>query len=494
MAIESLILRYADVEARSLNEHVGVIASQGSVWWAWWKKAHEPTPTAVLSQAAEVGEFWLGLVNRRDGQFARAHCVEVRFGSEGAPIESPDPGLTPAYYRDDSFPAWFRFNAVEPLTRAQWDDVFPAAGVPRADQTLYWIEDGELRLLADQDDEERAAELGQIATIEAPGDTILHISDLHYGDDHGFSIGEPQGGPEQPTMIDAIADRIERLQRRIGLLVVSGDLTTKSSLDQLMSVAQPELERLLGRIGLDADHLVIVPGNHDIRLDDDAETRAYRHEQAFRNFLSGIHGERNREIELLRNFAMPDGWQVNVATLNSVRLRARETQEYGYVGPRAKPLMDDLRTRFGAKTTSELWSERVFNATVMHHHLVSGELVANPPEGKPVSVTLDAGKLIADLQEGSTHAVLHGHQHVPFIGTAARGRHIGVEGWDGYRSPLWLLSSGSAGAKKSRLSDEMRDNCFAIYRPGEDGLEVQMERFNPSHEGETMLASILAPL
>lgn len=491
MALDALVLRYSDVEASTIAKHLEVMAARGSVWWGWWRKAYEEMPIDVLRAASELSDIRVGLVNRRDGDYAMAHCTELRISIDGGALPSPDRELTPGYYRDDVFPAWFRFDQIEPLSEERWRESF--LGPPRGDATLFWIEGGELRFLGDGETE-TMADLEEIETITAPGDSILHLSDLHYGDDHGFPVrGAAGDGPQRPTMVEAILERVRRLEESIGIVVVSGDLTTKSNPTPLTTIAAPELEHLLDGLGLGIEHLVIIPGNHDIPLDDNAAeaTRSYRHELPFRNFLSGLYGERNREIERLTTFETPSGWRLNTATLNSVRLRSAETKDYGYVGPRARPLMEDLRRRFGNMTTAELWSDKIFNLTVLHHHLVTGELITDPAAGRPVSVTLDAGKLIADLQEGTVHAVLHGHQHVPFIGTVSRGRHIGTGGWDGYRWPLWLIGGGSAGAGANRLLDEMRDNTFGIYRPEDEGFVVQMERFNPRHDGETYLRTRL---
>ena len=100
-----------------------------------------------------------------------------------------------------------------------------------------------------------------------------------------------------------------------------------------------------------------------------------------------------------------------------------------------------------------------------------------PPAG-PVSVTLDAGNLIADFQRASVHVALHGHQHVPFLATVARPRWVGLEGWDGYKRPLTLIGGGSAGADLVRLDDEMHDNTFGIYRPRRGAIDIEMEQFN----------------
>jgi hypothetical protein len=73
--------------------------------------------------------------------------------------------------------------------------------------------------------------------------------------------------------------------------------------------------------------------------------------------------------------------------------------------------------------------------------------------------------------------VLHGHQHVPFAGTAGRVRAAG-NAWIGPNHSLLMLGSGSTGCVQSQLSNEFRDNSFSIYTPTAGGLRVQTYRFN----------------
>ncbi|HKC64656.1 MAG TPA: hypothetical protein VKB86_13530 [Pyrinomonadaceae bacterium] len=107
------------------------------------------------------------------------------------------------------------------------------------------------------------------------------------------------------------------------------------------------------------------------------------------------------------------------------------------------------------------------------------------PEG-PISMMLDAGQLVANFQSSQIHFALHGHQHVPFVGTTARACQSGNT-WGGYDKPLTIIGCGSSGASVNRLADVIRDNSLGIYTPRGKFFEVRVERFNPTIDPETYM-------
>ncbi len=479
----TLVLRFSDAEGEpTIARHLEILTGGDHVWWGWWRRVDEDERVDVLEAFTKRLPEWVGLVNRREKALYRAYCTEVEFGEAGAPIPSSEPDRTPEYYRYEELPAWFRFTEIHPVTLEQWKEEFAGLGIPPGDPTLLWIQ------VAEAGDQVRPRTDPSLTTADTPGDAILHITDIHYGDDHGFPVQHDPDKPNRRTMVEAICDRIRALGVHVGVVVISGDLITKSDSIQYAMTVTPQLDALVDGLGLTRQHVVIVPGNHDINLKEAAEegTRDYRHERPFRSFLDAFYGP-GPPIDRLLTFHASDGWTFNFVTLNSVRLRTAATMDYGYVGTRSTPLLEGLRELHGGRTVEELVEARTLNVAVLHHHLVSGELLTVPEDDRPVSVTLDAGKLISEFQDASVHVALHGHQHVPFVGAVARGRNIGTDGWDGYRRPLWVIGGGSAGAAPTRLSDEMRDNTFGIYTPRDGGIELRMERFTPGMEPDTFL-------
>lgn len=107
-----------------------------------------------------------------------------------------------------------------------------------------------------------------------------------------------------------------------------------------------------------------------------------------------------------------------------------------------------------------------------------------------MSLTLDAGQLVEDFQASGIHFALHGHQHVPFVGSTARARRAQNK-WTGYEQQLFVIGSGSSGVRAERLEGEMRNNTFGIYTPRENGLHVRMEEFTQSFEPRTFMELLI---
>lgn len=90
---------------------------------------------------------------------------------------------------------------------------------------------------------------------------ILHLSDLHFGDD---------------TFADFCRTQLETdLKQELGIrrleyLVISGDVANRST-EKEYDVAFAMVDGLVKRFGLDASRVVVVPGNHDLNWDKSEE-------------------------------------------------------------------------------------------------------------------------------------------------------------------------------------------------------------------------------
>jgi 3',5'-cyclic AMP phosphodiesterase CpdA len=149
----------------------------------------------------------------------------------------------------------------------------------------------------------------RISRTQSP---ILHVSDLHFGADHGFSLDRGTEGVslDLRPLGDIIFERVSReLQVRIGVAVVSGDLITRGDANAYVH-ARIFLEHLLARLELGAQHCVIVPGNHDLwTMGVEHPTRDYRHERSYRDFVDGFFGYKLQELERVRRYRTPGGFE-----------------------------------------------------------------------------------------------------------------------------------------------------------------------------------------
>lgn len=477
----TIILRYSDYEIDTIAAHKEIIEKRRSVWWGWWKKKHEPPQTGALADLKKSCPVRIGLVNRTAHQFYSAGCKNIHFSLEGIGIPSAKPQLTPAYYRKSLHPAWFEFSSIEPLTTDAFEKEF--GKVPQGDPTFFLVEENGVGTTVVAD-----LSVPTAGVLMTRGESILHLSDLHFGDDHGFATRQHDDPTLELTLASIIANRAKLLaDTGIGVVVVSGDLITKGNTDGYV-YANAFFDSLLHQLGLGKESVVIVPGNHDIWLKDSRHpTRDYQPEEPFRMFLRSFYGSPLMEIERHWLFRTPVGWELSFLGLNSARPRKPETMDYGYVGrDRYEPWLRRITEMNGGKTIAQLAQEKKLNFAVLHHHVLPAGLVCKPEIGRPVSLTLDAGQLVADLQASGMHFALHGHQHIPFVGSTGRARSVENK-WIGHEQPLFVIGSGSSGAKVDRLWDEMRNNVFGVYTPRDDGLSVRMEQYNQGVEPHPLM-------
>lgn len=116
-----LILRYRDLigdSGSTISSHTRFIDEHKATWWGWWAKPAEVADTGIFSRirACAHGDSGLTvyLFNSADLSFVRAHCTDVKYGERQSRIRAPDEGaLTPQYYNQNSYLAWFKFDKLE---------------------------------------------------------------------------------------------------------------------------------------------------------------------------------------------------------------------------------------------------------------------------------------------------------------------------------------------------------------------------------------------
>ncbi|MEE9555292.1 MAG: metallophosphoesterase [candidate division Zixibacteria bacterium] len=471
----TIILRFSDFEKDTIPEHIKVINNHKSVWWGWWKKKHEPFDP-ILSRIKEELPITIGLINR-SGETGQpecyyAICQSIALKDTGEAILSPNMEKTPEYYKGSSHPAWFEFSEIIKIELSEFEARF--GGIPEGEPTLFSVEitNGKPNLIMIPDDKNSD-------NISVNGDSILHISDIHLGKEYGFVTSRRKDPIDEVPLEDIISTYISSIENcRIGVVVVSGDITTAGE-SGLFAQASVFLQNLAKALGIEREHIIIVPGNHDIKLQDiDHPTHNYEHEEPFRFFLQGFYGKDISEIDFIKVFSTPGGWHLSFIGLNSVKPRKAETKEYGYVGSaQYQPLLERLHDVNDGKDRATLAMEKKLNFAILHHHILPANLVCKPEKNRPVSLVLDAGELVQNLQESNVHFVLHGHQHIPFLGSTSRAYIRNTE-WAGLTEPLYIIGGGSCGT--NRLWDEFRSNSFGIYTPQEGGLDLLVKKFNPS--------------
>ncbi len=182
---------------------------------------------------------------------------------------------------------------------------------------------------------------------------IAQISDLHCGSQYHI-----------PSLATRVIDEINELAP--DALVVTGDLTDMG-FHQEFAVAKRLIERM------EAERLIVLPGNHDARNVGDLH---------FEEFF----GARSTELRF-----------------SGVRVLGLDSSE---------PDLDNGRIgRERYRWIEERFSEpEEFKIVALHHHLLPV-----PGTGRERNIVYDAGDLLRVLAGSGCDMVLCGHKHVPHV-------------------------------------------------------------------------------
>jgi predicted MPP superfamily phosphohydrolase len=451
------------------------------VYWGWWKKETEPFFGDILEFIETTGSrspLRIGLLSRKDGEYYAADCVGVDF-QDGTEMVCPRPDLCPEYYRDTPLPAWFKITRFEQLDEARFKREFGAT--PGLDPTLYNV------VRTGDEFEINPRQTWSMEPLDAPGSSILHLSDLHFGQYHGYPESDRGEGPGQRTLLSTLKRFLGGLGgSRVGVVVVSGDLISIGDANAYPA-AESFIEGVLEILELTREHVVIVPGNHDIWLKDvEHPTRDYAHEKPFRSFLQSFYRRDFQDLEWIRRITA-GGWDLTFFTLNSARLRTEEMKEYGYVGVhRYEQMLEFIMNTLG---TRPRLADRRLVAGVTHHHLLPVPLESLADQDRPVSLALDAGQILDSFQKCGVQVAFHGHQHVPFVGRSSRLKSLST--WDD--EDVLVLGGGSCGAEASQLLQEAPFNTVALYEPRETGIHIETHSYT-SMTGLERLHDLTVPL
>jgi 3',5'-cyclic AMP phosphodiesterase CpdA len=399
------------------------------------------------------------------------------------PIPSPDHDLTPSYYSGAKFPAWFRLNKIVEVDRSNFLQEF--GDVPSLDPTMYEVLDGTPKRLI-------PSRNWDLQRLPSRGGSILHISDLHFGEGHGYPTSREEGrGIEVRPLAELLSAAIQdHVKVPIGAVVASGDFISKGNANSYPDATE-FLRDLLARLKLDQKYCILVPGNHDLwTFNVEHPTRSYGHEKPYRMFLGDFRREEIQDLESVTRIELSGSTDVVFIALNSARIRNDKLKEYGYV---SRHRYDDLLKYVNGSLRGDRSKRKTLIFAVLHHHIIPINRIDVPQGERPVSLTLDAGELIEEFCKGHVGYVLHGHQHAPFVGSVSRMNFASPAAKKRSPRSLYVLASGSTGARRDWLSEEIGKNIFSVYTPRRDQLEVQLVQFS-AQERSSVLWNGTVPL
>jgi 3',5'-cyclic AMP phosphodiesterase CpdA len=518
----TVVFRFRDLVAKTIPEHQAIVQGSAtkSCWWGWWKRPTEDARTEIWdhleAQLKSKGEAIVGLFDSGDDDpatcFRLARVTELKRPPAGEHLRNWEPpqlepdeqALVPEYYRTSVFSrAWLKiveFRPPSPLFgRYSYAQPPPLPGIPetelarladkkvidshelRAMDTTIWL----LRPTKDGDSTDRflASSLRfskpfESLALRVTGDSILHISDLHFaaGEKRKEHVWDYTGEAKPSTLVDRLVKALHGQQ--IGAIVVSGDLTFCADPAEFEH-AKSALNALAGALGLGPDNIVVVPGNHDVKFADEPKRKtkgadpapkaAVAAEDAYRSFYRDLFRHSpNEHFAMARRFVFPSGLVVEVCGLNSNSL---ETSR-GHLAGIGKVGDGAFETAKQELDWNPEHPSAAFRILALHHHLtLTDDLEEESEYEKGFGTAIDAMKTLREAAKNGVQLVLHGHRHRSFVWRSAVYElpEVAHERWSlGHVS---ILGAGSCGSKSVK-----NGNCFNIIRVQPGGVEVAIYR------------------
>lgn len=477
MSNKTFVIKYSDSSGYdTILEHNTIIGNHTKVFWGWWKKFDEHNQYIELKYLKSKVSFSIGVVNIEASDYYKATCVNIYLGNdENELIESPEKRYTPEYYREKKCQAWFELTSLTKLTEVEFKSEF--FKVPYGDATLFTVSDRKLN-----ESEIDRVDLAKFSTTK--GNAILHLSDIHFGNDHNFNDSVKKY--KEKSLFDAIKPLLDKYKSDIGVVVASGDYVSRANTGQAFNSfndAQAFLRKLLKYLDLEPKNLILIPGNHDMPLIENEEDplKDGNYTSQFRKFRQNIKGNvpLEKELEYWAGFKTPNNWNLIFSYFNSAEFKFKYLSNFGYIDiHKYNKIFKNLNDSIGIAEQKKFIKNRIINFCVIHHHLkvfMPTQEIARPATkdlpSQSVCVLLNAGKFEADAIEAGMHFVLHGHQHLPYVGSTGNIK-------DGKRKNLNILSAGSAGSVLSKGYDKFPYNSFSVYYPQDKTLKVIIEKYN----------------
>lgn len=518
------LFRYRDLVAKTIESHQAVIAEHGACWWGWWKRPSEDNRAKIWSElrvATDANPIAVALFDSGEGQVFRALVTRIIQPSEhGELVQLPtDKDLVPSYYRESPFSrAWMRLSQIEPfkdffghysfntapelpnynpslLRRFVGKRIVDASELRGMDTTIWEIRPS---LSSDQTDKIvlstqalAAAVTGDVVRLKS--NTLLHITDLH------FSLGEKRRDQHiwrLESEVDETANTLSSAlhasigNRQIGGVIVSGDLTVLGSTDEF-NEARNSLSKLLGLLDLAPDHLIVIPGNHDIQWGTDetysAESvvtavpaAAKKNYEAFYEQL--FQHPPSKHLAMGRRWLFPSGLTLEIVALNSSSLQTGKNFLAG-MGRIDEAAFEEVRRGLDWPTASEPQSTAALRMLVMHHHLAVTEDI-EPDSGYPhgYGMAVDAVRIQRLSAKHRVQLALHGHKHRAFLWRSSvydLPEHASTN----YKlGEISIIGGGSAGSKETEGSS----NYFNLLDFNPTQMDVLMYRARSKGSFEKM--------
>lgn len=507
MEFETIILRFRDLVTQNnatIAMHKDMINTKGYVWWGWWNKGNEKAPFdefCVLKGEIESQPKYFYLMDSGQEKLYKAKCVDMKCSKKDK-ILSPELECVPSYYNKQKYHAWFKFEAVEECdidevrnytyvkvdslfveNRSNYEKfygkrVYNIKEMIQQNRTIWFVRkydenndlDYEIKLLnanvvEPHDFSEKYFETGS--------DTLLWLSDLHFGTNDVFKVRVEN--ESDVTLTEHIRNAYNDIDK-LGGLIITGDITSFGMAEGFAKAKEfiADLNRNLVR-KLVSENIIFCPGNHDFLRKNEMLGNGVPEKvsenpdsiRAYREFYSSIHNlNPNEYMACGRRLLMSTGRTVEIVALNSLLLQQyKDFEGHGFLSEKQ---LDYVVNSMG-------WNEHVqtnsIRIAIMHHHYMPTCLVEQVEVKKPSSVVYDAERLVQWLAKYNIKLLLHGHKHQSFVSKVGHFNNSAIELYENDLRNIYVIGMGGTGAyncenKISTLTfrnDEIELKFFRIY-------------------------------
>ena len=509
-----LILRFRDLatgSGQTVELHNEISAKHGYVWWGWWRRPREKVPEDVfrnMVRQAQAGATRAYLYDSGRNLVFTVALLEIKWSPLLDDIPSPEPALTPAYYRGEKYQAWSKLGKITPvpsesleaLTYVRVDDFFENGTSPWESFYGKQVSSGEeLQQQARTIWFTRAFEKGdgtkEISLLDStriePADfpprflasrstRLLWLSDTHFStnrEHHGFPIEATAAeGPLAPRLESALNG-----DTSLGGVLVTGDLTWRAEPSEF------ELARVFlldvgkwAHVGY--SQVAILPGNHDLAFSNDPAEKgskvtatSSKAREAFERFYEMLFFQRpNAYLISGRRYLLGEAVPVELVALNSSTLQQAKGhfQGHGFLG---QEQLDEAAKQMGWTRAD---GPRAWRIVALHHHVLPVTYREIPIHDQPYSVVLDAEAFMRWVAVHKVDIVLHGHMHQP---ASVRITHpVNPSHPDQGTWTFSILAMGSTGAASDHLG-ETPVNTFGLLDFTLDYVELAVQSIHPTN-------------
>lgn len=296
---------------------------------------------------------------------------------------------------------------------------------------------------------------------------ILHLSDLHFSahtktkevDDKESILS-----PKEKRGYSVFDNFVRHIKRSTNynefekiFLVISGDLTASGDPTGLTD-AKKFIEDCVEALKIPNDHVVLVPGNHDLTHAESSSDQIKNFKDISSEFCNPFSAKPYAEVKD----------QFLIYTLNSNKLKTSTTQK-SFMGIKyGKKALKCIETPFVGQEQLNKVREHLKNSNhrvrfvTLHHHLVPVIGI----ETKKFDPILDAGECMNVLQEYGFSIALHGHKHKRSINYI---QNVDVKSSSG----LYVIGTESLGYESS-----FNEIDITIYDVGDPQIIFQNFKLN----------------